>query len=101
MELGRPPDNARELLPYIRYNGPGGPEAVLSSPNDGQEYMILWGVAREDMQPVADGRYPVLAYEQQGKDGRRYVLAVKNILAMTPEQFKKALFPPGHKPPSN
>ena len=98
-ELGRPPQNAKEILPYINYKGEGGPEAVLRSPNDGQEYKILWGVAGEDMEPRASGTYPVLAYEQQGTDGRRYVLAVKNILRMTDEQLKKAPFPTGHKAP--
>jgi hypothetical protein len=98
-DLGRPPENAKEILPYIHYKGEGGPEAVLRSPSDGQEYKILWGVAREDMQPGPGGHYPVLAYEQQGTGGRRYVLAVKNIVSMTDEQFKKAPFPPGHKAP--
>jgi hypothetical protein len=98
-DLGRPPENAKEILPYIHYKGEGGAEAVLRSPNDGLEYKILWSVSRDDMEPRASGRFPVLAYEQQGRDGWRYVLCVKNIEPMTDEQLKKAPFPPGHKNP--
>jgi hypothetical protein len=98
-ELGRPPESAKDILPYINYAG-GAKEELLRSPEDGQEYKILWGVdVRELMQPDDQGQYPVLAYEQQGKDGRRYVLAIKTITQMTDEQLKKAPFPPGHQNP--
>ena len=98
-ELGRPPNNAKEILPYMQNASGGSKEDLLLSPDDGQEYKILWGVSGDDMQPDADGHYPILAYEQQGKDGMRYVLAVKDITTMTDEQLKKAPFPPGHKSP--
>jgi hypothetical protein len=98
-DLGRGPENAKELLGYVKYTGEGGPQAALRSPNDGLEYKIVFGVSKEDMQPDEYGQFPILAYEQQGKDGRRYVLAVKNIRTMTDEELKKAPFPPGHKNP--
>ncbi len=98
-DLGRGPENTKELLGYVKYTGDGGPQAALRSPNDGLDYKIVFGVSREDMQPDADNHYPILAYEQQGKDGQRYVLAVKDITTMTDEQLKKAVFPPGHTNP--
>jgi hypothetical protein len=99
-ELGRPPQNEQELIPYIRYKGEGGPETVLRSPTDGLPYKILWGVAQEDIIQPGERGYPVLAYEQQGKDGIRLVLESKTITQMTEEQLKNAPFPPGHQPPS-
>lgn len=101
-DLGHPPANVQELLPYIKYKGEGGPTAALRSPNDGQEYKILWGVPMEDLQqPDENGQYPVLAYEPQGKDGVHMVLVgSRYVKPMTDEQLQKASFPPGHKAPS-
>jgi hypothetical protein len=99
-ELGRPPENPKEILAFMQ-NASGPKEDLLRSPDDGQEYKILWGVdVREYLTPRDDGQFPVLAYEQQGKDGRRYVLQVKNIVQMTDEEFKNAWFPAGFKAPS-
>jgi hypothetical protein len=99
-DLGHPPASAQELLPYIKYKGEGGPSAVFRSPNDGQEYKICWGVAKEDMGQPGENGFPVLAYEQQGKDGIHMVLRFRTVVPMTTEQLQKAPFPPGHQAPS-
>jgi hypothetical protein len=98
-KLERPPENVKEIMPYLHYEGEGGPEALLRSPNDGQAYKILWGVDMFNAQGRDDGKYPVVAYEQRGKDGKRLVLEVRHIRNLTDEEFKDEVFPPGHKAP--
>jgi hypothetical protein len=91
----RPPQSLDELMPFIKVKG--DPSAVLRSPDDGQNYKILWGVDVGGRLP--GGKYPVVAYEQQGKGGKRYVLEGHNVVHLTDAEFKKAPFPPGHKAP--
>ena len=94
-KLERPPANVEELKPFLKKYG--DPATFLRSPDDGQEYKILWGV---DFQTaIKGGTLPVLAYEQEGKDGKRYVLLVRRVVHMTEDEFRAAPFPPGHKAP--
>jgi hypothetical protein len=94
--LERPPQSVEDLMPFLKKHG--DPAEILRSPDDGENYKILWGVDILNLQ-TEGGRYPVLAYEQQGKDGKRYVLEVRFIHQMSDEQFQKAVFPPGYKAP--
>jgi hypothetical protein len=94
--LGRPPQKLDDLLPFLPKKGH---EKNLRSPDDGQEYKILWGVDIRAAHP-AGGQPPVLAYEQRGKNGKRYVLVGRRVTQIPDEDFKKANFPPGHQPPS-
>jgi hypothetical protein len=71
LALKRGPTNLQELKPYLKKYA--DPDKSLVSPNDGQPYQIVWGLmpsrpARSLMEQS------VLAYEQTGKDGKRYVL---------------------------
>jgi hypothetical protein len=90
--LGRPPQNLDEIKPY--FNKGTDPATILRSPDDGEEYKILWGVDVMNAEPI-NGQLPVVAYEQRGKDGKRYVLQVRDIRQVTNEDFKKLPFPPG------
>ncbi len=95
--LDRPPLRTDDLMPELKKQG--DPAILLRSPDDGQDYKILWGVdGRKIRGPASD--YPVIAYEQQGKDGKRYVLQFRQVAHLTDEEFKKAPFPPGHRPPN-
>ncbi len=94
--LDRPPKDLDELMPYLKKQG--DPETLLRSPNDGENYQILWGVDYRSP-PQQRGTYPVLAYEQRGKNGKRYVLQIRNVTQMSDEEFKNAPFPPGYKAP--
>jgi len=71
MALRRGPKSIQELKPYLKKYG--DPDQSLVSPNDGQPYQIVWGLtpARPARSAVDN---PILAYEQTGKDGKRYVL---------------------------
>jgi hypothetical protein len=92
-ELNRPPQNLEDLMPYLKASG--DPAKILRSPEDGQEYKILWNVDIINVQ----GKLPIIAYEQRGKDGMRYVLEAKEVRRMSDEEFKQAPFPPGYKAP--
>ena len=87
-ELKRPPANLAELRPRLQQFG--DPDAILRSPRDGQPYGIVWKVDLRNVRPEAP---PVLAYEQQGAGGKRYVLTALGILPMTDEEFARQALP--------
>jgi hypothetical protein len=81
------PQNVEQLKPFLKQHGE--PETILNSPRDGLPYVILWGkntrtVGLKTMPP------PLLAYEQQGVDGTRYVLTVMGVMPMSDEEFQTA-----------
>jgi hypothetical protein len=94
-KLNRGPANLNELLPYLKEQGE--PEQLLRSTDDGQEFVILWGV--DHRAAGAGKKAPVIAYEKTGQGGKRYVLCARAVLHMTDEEFRQASFPPGHKLP--
>ncbi len=95
-KLNRAPANLKELLPYLKEQG--DPEQLLRSTDDGEEFVIVWGV---DHRTLAAGKKkaPVIAYERTAHGGKRYVLVGRAVLQMTDEEFRGASFPPGHKSP--
>jgi hypothetical protein len=92
--LGRPPKNVEELKPFLKDFG--NPDEMLSSPNDGLPYVIIW-----DTKVAGVGGFPILAYEQKGKDGKRLVADARmQTMEVADQQFARLRFPAGHKPPS-
>ncbi len=69
--LHRGPKNVKELKPYLKKYGE--PDALLVSPNDGQPYHIVWGLVPSQRTKRAEAQR-FLAYEQTGKNGKRYAL---------------------------
>jgi hypothetical protein len=97
-KLKRGPKNLDELKPFLQELGE--PEELLRSPEDGQEFVILWGVTSGTFPPMREKQFPVLLYEKEGKNGKRLVYCLPTLLVeMSPEELKNAYFPPGHKPP--
>jgi len=95
-QLGRGARNLAEIKTYLPANAP---DDLLRSPNDGENFVILWGVDFNKLPPGPDPFY-VGAYEKTGKGGRRYVLRFPiGVVSMTDSELKAAVFPPGHKPP--
>jgi hypothetical protein len=98
---GRPPRNAADLARDLQA-GPDqtNPSDLLRSPNDNQEYVIVWGVDFRALAMQRGGNVDVvLAYERTGKDGKRLVLKPPALVSlMTDEEFRAAAFPPGHTP---
>ena len=84
-KLGRPPKDLEELKPHLK--DLGDPDAILRSPHDGLPYVILFG---RDIRKVNEMPPPIIAYEQQGANGMRYVLTTMGIRPMTDAQFQEA-----------
>ncbi len=99
-KLGRPPATVDDLKEFLN-NSPGNPDpaTVLKSPDDNENYVIVWGVDFRELAKSSGNVDVVLAYEQRGTGGKRHVLKPPSIVVvMTDEQFKTARFPPGHQP---
>jgi hypothetical protein len=95
--LGRAPESFDEIKPDIRGDIP---EDLLISPNDGEKFVILWGVDVTELSPTKEDQLTVTGYEKNGVDGTRYVLRFPiSIAKMTDEELQKAGFPPGFKAP--
>lgn len=92
-QLNRPPKSADELQPHLAQGK--DVNNLLTSPNDGQPYVILWGT---DIRTGMDLKPLVVGYEKQGTNGARFVFTVMGVMLMGPEEFKEANFPPGHTP---
>jgi hypothetical protein len=93
---GRPPQSASDLTPVLKQRG--DPASFLKSPNDGEPYVIIWGLNLDEH--LGTHPLPLFAYERKGANGKRYVVNTdKVIMVMTDDQFAKASFPKGHQPP--
>jgi hypothetical protein len=95
--LDRAPKNFDEIKPHLK-----GVDAdtVLRSENDGEPFVILWGVDYLKLPPGKGDPFTVAAYEKHGKNGTRYVLRFPlSVVALTDDEFQRAVFPPGHEPP--
>jgi hypothetical protein len=81
--LRRPPKDESELRPFLPADKA---DAMFISPRDGQPYVLRWGVNYKDpkLDPVNP---PLIAYEQQGKDGIRHAVSVVGLAMLTEEQF--------------
>jgi hypothetical protein len=113
--LNRPPQSKDELLPDIKLVlstsvDPDNPEMtsettmnpadVLRSANDGEEFVIHWGVDVREMNLAGPrSQLPVLAYEKRGKDGKRLILQIRFVREVMDEQFADLPFPTGVKRP--
>jgi hypothetical protein len=94
--LGRPPKDFAEIGPETA----GAGNELLQSPNDGQEFVVFWGVDFNALPAGAEDPYTVGMFEKTGVGGKRYVLRFPTqVKLMTDEEFKKAVFPPGHAAP--
>jgi hypothetical protein len=92
---GRPPKDVEQLKQQFKELGESrDPDTILRSPRDGQPFVIAFAVPLNEV-----SRNLVLAYEREGKDGKRYVLmAGHDIKELTDEEFAAADFVPGYRP---
>jgi hypothetical protein len=92
-----PPKTKADLLAIFKISS--FPKELLISPNDGQEFIIVYDVELKGLK-VSDAQLPVVAFEKSGKDGKRYVLRGMNtIVQLTDDQLKSSVFPAGYKFP--
>ncbi len=82
-ELQRPPHSEDELKRFL----PEG-DRWLSSPRDGKRFVIRWNVSVHD--PDLDpANPPLIAYEQQGKNGTRQAVNVMGLTELTDAEFSQ------------
>jgi len=97
VRLNRPPQKRDELLADLKPLGP--PDKTLRSKNDGEEFVIVWGVELRELKATGKD-VPIVAFEKKGKNGKRYVLRGYNtVLQMDDSDLRDATFPPGYKLP--
>jgi hypothetical protein len=95
--LERAPENFGDIKSSIEGDVP---DDLLVSPNDGENFVILWGVNFAELSPSAKDPFTVGGYEKKGVDGTRYVLRFPlSTVKMTDEAFQAAIFPPGYNAP--
>jgi hypothetical protein len=93
-ELRRSPKNLEEFKPYLK--GYGDPEQLLVSPNDGQQFVIVYG-ASPFVEPTP-ANPQIIAYEKVGKDGKRLSIEPRgDIRKYTEDELARIRFPSGHK----
>jgi hypothetical protein len=87
--LGHSPKNTEELKPFLQEYG--NPDELLISPNDGKPYVIVPGLNLKRQQSS-----PVVAYEREGKDGKRQYIGLGSsaVQTATEEEFARLLNPP-------
>jgi hypothetical protein len=92
------PKDAEELKPFLKEYG--DPEQLLTSPNDGQPYVVVWGVDPNRGGPTPYRQmFPILAYERKGAGGKRAVTDIRGRPLTIPEEdFPKLTFVGRHKP---
>ena len=100
-KLGRPPKNAEELKPYLKEFG--NPEELLVSPNDGEPYVVIWGVDPSRGGPTEyQGMWQIIAYEKKGTGGKRAVTDIRGRPLTVPEaDFPQLKFVGRHTPAPN
>ena len=89
----RPPQNVDELKPFLAELG--NADDILRSPRDGQPFVVCWGVDMTQPPASAAKSMPVVAYEKQGVNGRRYVLTApfRKVEVLSDQEFRQASFP--------
>jgi hypothetical protein len=93
-KLGRAPAQFADLQPYFPASA-GNFEEACKSDRDGQPFVIVWG---HDTRGPQDKTF-VLAYEQQGAQGKRYTADIMQMVTEVSNQdFATLPFPPGHTP---
>ncbi len=94
----RGPSSAEELLPFLKEVG--DPAELLRSPDDHEPYVVCWGVDLRTP-PTGSPEFSVLAYEQRGSGGQRFVMSTSRWVGRKSDaEFRKLAFPSGFQPSS-
>ena len=82
--LGRGPKNLEEFKKYLPPNQ--NLDELLTSPHDGKPYKLVWNV--NPRTPPQSAFPPVIAYEQDGKDGMFDVVTTMGVVRCNGEDLK-------------
>jgi hypothetical protein len=96
----RPPQSREDLIPFLKkVAGDVDPASILRSPDDNEDYVIVWGVNFLEIAKARGNMNIVLAYEKRGKNGKRHVLKPQSqVLVLSDDEFRSSAFPVGHTP---
>jgi hypothetical protein len=97
-KLGRGPKGPEELKPHLTQFG--NPDELLVSPDDGQPYVIVWGVDPSRGGPTEyQGMWQIIAYEKKGAGGKRAVVDIRGRPLTVPDgEFSQLKFAGRHRP---
>ena len=102
-KANRVPSKPEDLFPYLGDESTSEEKKreIFRSDNDGEDFVIAWGV---DLRKTGTDELPrdaIFAYEKKGKGGKRYVLKPPtDIFVISEDFFQKSSFPKSHKPSS-
>jgi hypothetical protein len=101
--LDHPPQNKEELMQFLSTTPPDqedrGPEEPPRPKIDLDAFVIHWGVETRDLPRGRPAEWPVLAYEKQSTDGKRWVACFRRVRQVTDEELSALPFPKGYKAP--
>ena len=83
----KPPASQEDIMQFIAADRQA---TVFTSPRDGKPYKIYWGASLSE-QIVANPT--IIAHEQDGDDGLRYVMSTMGVMAISDREFKTSSFP--------
>ena len=79
----------KEFTQYLQTQGIAQPSDLLVSPRDQQPLHVLYG---RDVIEDGPGGFPWIAYEQQGVDGKHYLIGARGAsIEFSPEEFAEFL----------
>lgn len=94
---GQPPKNIKDFKEFAASKSEmlnqfkvANADALLTSSRDGEPYIVVFGKASG---PPGPGGAPVIAYEQTGKDGKRWIATSIGAVAEVDEAEFRRLVP--------
>lgn len=103
LKADKAPSEAGDLLPFLGDESTSEEQKreMFRSDNDGEEFVIAWGVDFRKQGPDALSRDAIFIYEKKGKKGQRYVLKLPADIFVIPDDvFQKSQFAKGIEPSS-
>lgn len=101
IKTNRAPTKPDDLLPFLGDESTSEEQkrAKLRSDNDGEDFVIAWGIDFRKQREDILLRDVIFAYEKRGKGGQRYVLKLPTDIFIIPDDvFQKSQFPEGYQP---
>ena len=103
LKADKAPSKADDLLPFLGDESTTEEQKrqMFRSDNDGEEFVIAWGVDFRKQGAGGLSRDVIFIYEKKGKSGQRYVLKLPADIFVIPDDvFQKSQFPKGYQPSS-
>lgn len=103
LKAGKAPAKPDDLLPFLgdESTSEAQKRETFRSDNDGEEFVIAWGVDFRKQGVDGLSRDVIFVYEKRGKRGQRYVLKLPSDIFVIPDDvFQKSQFPKGYAPSS-